>query len=1358
MAKVGSLIANRYRVEAIIGEGGMGRVLRVFDPRSERTLALKQLLAPKHDDLRARVTALFQQEFHVLSHIAHPHVVRVFDYGVDGIDPYYTMELLEGQDLRELPRLPWQRVCEILLQLCSALSVLHARRFVHCDLTPRNVVLMPDGNAKLIDFGAMAPVGQRRAPIGTPAYMAPEMVRGMALDPRADLFALGALAYHALTQRHAFPAASVSELERVWKNAPAAPSHVASDIPAALDILVVSLLSLDAQARPINVAELSHRLSAMLGRTLERDQALMHACLTAPSLMGRDQALEQLRVALRRAGSGRGGVQVVRGPAGIGRTRMLDALVLEAKVQGQLVLRADPGGAVATDFTVLRQLLDALQTEVPQLTSTQSLLTEIESFAPRGSTTPDATKQTPAQFEVQQRAANAFIEASAARALVIVVDDLERCDAPSLQVLLHVSNQCRKRALTLALSLATPVNPRVAAKLERVLSIANVIDLDPLTLEQTQALLASMFGETAHLTEVASWIHRVSQGLPALCMQLAEHLVDRGHALYEGCWKLPDDLNRLELPQSIEATLDARLSQLSPAAEALANVLALVVARSPLEVSDYLSLLGDLHSPEAMFAALAELATRQVLTETGDSYAFQQQGLPARLQARMSDHARRDLSSRLAKHYAQRGTRLAGLCGYHHLQAGELDQATEAVAALPSATDAHHAFLRDDEPVELFERTLAHLKSRGASPAQLYPLRKTLLHFASVADHRLTSYADETLACLRRDLGLDLWDQTDATATDAERMMACLGSASARYEATPEAERGLPVGAAIGEMATVVTVLCGPYSSSYDVDNISRLPALVRPLGTLAPVLAMVADVAELASESIKRGTKVTALYRKVVELTRQPVASLDEITREGTHLVTSYYLGLDLAADADSGALPLADALVAHPLYVPMGLQVRRIHALMHGRYKAAEVLRAERDQTVALRATGEQYLRMSLLRESEAADMCGDLLEMGRFATLIETRARKFPGWQPWARVMRARYHLLTGEPEKAQSEAARGLEGMQPLGHGAWITLMAAMAESEILLGNVAHAAELAQQALTTIEDAGIEVYSMDRLRIPLATALAAQGRVDDARAVLTPELARRRAQAPDGVPYAMLCEQLCWIAIGAGDTVEIEQQLAQVARVYRNGGHPGLLAKYERLLHAARRKEAGADGSLGVHVVSQVEAQLMTRLQTEIRGYSFSDQTQRLLQMVLDEAGAERGYFYRAGSDGFARLLASRNVMAPNPILELWFNQYVAGTDALDTIRTEVSDDKESDEAMTGLVRDERGHAYSPFALWDPEGLRVLAVMLIACVDETSTPSVGQPFLNAVTRTLQAIFRDGPSATSLSSTSVALKDAS
>jgi hypothetical protein len=252
------------------------------------------------------------------------------------------------------------------------------------------------------------------------------------------------------------------------------------------------------------------------------------------------------------------------------------------------------------------------------------------------------------------------------------------------------------------------------------------------------------------------------------------------------------------------------------------------------------------------------------------------------------------------------------------------------------------------------------------------------------------------------------------------------------------------------------------------------------------------------------------------------------------------------------------------------------------------------------------------------------------------------------------------------------------------------------------------------------------------------------------VLAPQLALRKSWAPNGLPYAMLCEQLCWMAIGAGDTAELDQQLEHVARVYKVGGHPGLLAKYERLLNAARDKEVGSSLAQGIHATSRVEAQLMTRLQTEIRGFSTTEQTQRLLQLVLDEAQAQSGYLYRAASDGMARLLANRNVTAPNPVLEIWVNQYLAKANPLDSICTETGDHTESYKTQAILVRDERSKRYLPLMLREPQGLRVLAVVLIGCPDEVAPPTLSHPFINAVTRTLQAIFRDESTSVSKAST--------
>src|SRR5687768_9458098 len=114
------LFDGRYRADSVLGRGGMATVYRVWDTRAERTCALK-CLRP-HDDARAsQLAALFQREYVTLEQLAHPSVVEVYDYGIDEQGPYYTMELLEGSDLRRLAPLPWRAACRLLREVASAL-------------------------------------------------------------------------------------------------------------------------------------------------------------------------------------------------------------------------------------------------------------------------------------------------------------------------------------------------------------------------------------------------------------------------------------------------------------------------------------------------------------------------------------------------------------------------------------------------------------------------------------------------------------------------------------------------------------------------------------------------------------------------------------------------------------------------------------------------------------------------------------------------------------------------------------------------------------------------------------------------------------------------------------------------------------------------------------------------------------------------------------------------------------------------------------------------------------------------------------------------------------------------------------
>jgi len=157
----------------------MAEAYRVHDRSTGRQLALKRLTAPGKT---GAVVELFEREFHTLTQLAHPRIVRAFDYGFDDEHPYYTMELLDGGDLKELAPLPWQEVCTVAYDICAALSLLHSRRLVHRDLTPRNVRRTADGTAKLIDFGLLDIFGPGSVMAGTPPYVAPELVNKVSLD------------------------------------------------------------------------------------------------------------------------------------------------------------------------------------------------------------------------------------------------------------------------------------------------------------------------------------------------------------------------------------------------------------------------------------------------------------------------------------------------------------------------------------------------------------------------------------------------------------------------------------------------------------------------------------------------------------------------------------------------------------------------------------------------------------------------------------------------------------------------------------------------------------------------------------------------------------------------------------------------------------------------------------------------------------------------------------------------------------------------------------------------------------------------------------------------------------------------
>ncbi|MFI5309024.1 MAG: serine/threonine-protein kinase, partial [Polyangiales bacterium] len=208
---IGLTVSGRYRVHALIGQGGMGKVFRAQQIPLGRAVALKVLEAARVDQEFQR---RFFQEAAILAKLQSRHTVTIFDYGRDGDLYFIAMELISGSSLDRVIAsqgpLPWPRALSIAQQICRSLREAHAQGVIHRDLKPANVVITQteDGDelAKVLDFGLAKRIDrvstedtQADTVPGSPKYMAPEVIRQQAVDGRADMYGLGVMLYQMLT-------------------------------------------------------------------------------------------------------------------------------------------------------------------------------------------------------------------------------------------------------------------------------------------------------------------------------------------------------------------------------------------------------------------------------------------------------------------------------------------------------------------------------------------------------------------------------------------------------------------------------------------------------------------------------------------------------------------------------------------------------------------------------------------------------------------------------------------------------------------------------------------------------------------------------------------------------------------------------------------------------------------------------------------------------------------------------------------------------------------------------------------------------------------------------------------------------
>lgn len=1361
--EVRTWIAGRYEILSELGRGGMAYVYRVRDSSTGSEVALKQL-TPAADPKRAyEATMLFEREFHTLTQLSHPRVTRVYDFGIDASGPYYTMELLDGGDLRERSPLPWRDACELIFDVCSSLALMHSRRLVHRDVSPRNVRCTRDGHAKLIDFGAMVPMGATARLVGTAAFVAPEALHGSILDARTDLFSLGSTLYFALTGQLVFPARDFSQLLDAWSEKPAPPSSIVSEIPAALDQLVLSLVSLEPALRPRSAFEVMQRLATVANIRREEPLSVSKAYLVTPSLVGRDEPLAAFCEHLEPARHGRGCALLFSAATGCGRSRMLDACALVAKMRGACVLRANATAGSSDDFAVARalvtQLLEALPERAPLAArgaGVFDILFEPARSTPESASEPANDNRTvlrsfarPASErpQLQKALLKWFVQVSKRQLLVVFADDADRIDEPSMALLAALAERAKRKSVVVVASSVELAGARAGAGLEALRVRCETHGLRALSLQETEFLLSSVFGDAPNLALVSARIHAVAAGNPQQTMLLAHYLVDRGVIRYEdGSWSLPAQLTAAELPTSSDEAFRVRARELSPLAKRLAEAQALS-GQGCFAREDYAMLAPDAEL-QALDDAIEELLAQEILASDGRSYTVAHWSAAELLCSELSERARIEHHAALAILYERSG-RPAFAVARQCFLAQQYDRGFDRMIPILRAAHERTDFMSSAGlTIREIGRTLAHALQVACELqrplAEQHELRHWLV-ISSVADDDAWYWqaAPAWLAQLERDSGLCDWRSLDAIRDPGQRLMTALQAAAKRHAEAAESEKVYAPDRAIRLLVYYVAISIAIGSRTLDPKIMLPLPGLLEPLAPLSPLVAAIHQNAQATCESAcyRQTERACARWIKVYEQLGEIVAPPDPQLIQSIRYAIAFGVGNGEASMGLQSALRWAELLDREPMQRVNAMYLRKVICLQQGDLEGAERCRKQAE-LLALQSSTRQMFTSLLMLEIVVHYAALDLAGVKEIAEKIAVLAARNPGWVPFQHLAEGHYQRLRGDLEAARQAYERCLALATPDPNeptrsiAAWPVAAAAYVDTLVRLDRAPEAKACAERALAECERRELGVASHEIVRA-LALAEAKLGDYAKGASRLEALLDAQRALGVSGLNLGASYEARARVAIWAGDRTGVERFARLTAEQYRHGRGSPLGVRYERLMGEARgagvtvlpARSAFESTMFGNTEIGARDSVIATIAESMIGAHDAAERGQRALKLLCDARGARGGHLF-LDADGELRLAASYAADAPDAALEravadFWSHQF----DEIDPDTAQLSDGGSTHGYSTLQWTDLRGTTYQPMLVSGKVGREVAnaGVALLIEHDSGTTAMTSMPLV-------------------------------
>jgi hypothetical protein len=1307
-----SKVAGRYVLLDTLGQGGMGSVHRARDEATGRTVAFKQLSTKRSGAKQRTLQALFEREYHTLARLKHPRIIEAYDYGLTESGPYYTMELLDGADLQQLAPLPYKEACRYLRDVASSLALIHAQRLVHRDVSPRNVRLTKDGRAKLIDFGALTPFGPATDVVGTPVCMAPEIVRRMPVDQRTDLYALGTVAYWALTGQHAFAARSFEDLPALWQRPPVTPSKLVPGIPPGLDSLVLSLLSMDPLSRPTSAAAVIDQLTVHAELPPEEHEHAADSYLSSGRLVGRDDEMRWMHRRVLRALEGRGAELLIEGATGVGKTRLMHEIGLEAQLRGVVVLKADAQatpGFFGVAAALAASLLDscrtvARRTAVPHEQLLAHLSPELREKLGQSELVPLTVDTNERRARFQTALHQWFSEVAQTQTVLLAVDNLHAADESSAAFLAGLGLRARETKLVVLATQRSGEAVVAKGALRALRKRCSRLKLAALSSSACEDLVQSLFGEVASTKRVARVLYDKSGGNPQLCMDLAQLLVTKKIAKYVGgTWVLPLEISEAELPSGGEEILTSKLDGLRPHARRLAEALSIHEKPVPLElclrVEPHVyeggrATVPAAHQRESLLEgavresmviepgaslslvppaatasqtegetliALDELVAEQVVVVDGASYLFAQQALRNAVNASLPEERRKALHARVAHALLAGGDDALAVrmdAASHLLRAGEerrgadlLASTSRAFLKAQGATESvEHLVAALRTAVEIYER---HGRSKHEIAALLFPMIP-LGYFS--ADYRLL----QTYALRAFQLGFEITGIRLAYKLRrvlGKKLAQKVGLLLAGLRFARLRKRGLEL-----ELREAIAGVCGmvpgamaAFSTALDGQGTARLWSAIAPLSLFVP-------------ESFPglmyrwgRGTAATGrgdpfqarqLYASLLDAFRGP--TVRAVLGDGHY--KSMYGGLLMGLAVMNSYSCKADALELAKEMEGIGVRTWEMSAdmirLMYYAFRGEvdEVRRyRERVELFAVQGNATWQSELFLPAILLCVDvLAGDAIAVRRTSEQLARRSKDAPTLRAYADAAHAAYLALRGELPAAITAYEQLLPEFPLRNRVMWLAVRGFFAEALNLAGQHARARTMLREALALLEHGDDTIVLSLESRRQLALAEAGLGNHAEAMRMLE-ELIAGGTAGDNPLFLGLLHKARAELALKLSDKDAFELHAGAMERLFRGTNNPALIAQCEQLADAAVR--AGLRESLEP-APARTHAKWM-RQQSGQRTLeqltAAADRGEYALWLILERSLAKTGYLYVLEHDGW-RLAAASTRREPPAELE------------------------------------------------------------------------------------------------------------